>query len=140
MNYNTATNVELDAVVLDQDERRGEIMMQAVYDRLRKFINYPGEHEHVAHALWCVHTHLMNVWESTPRIAFISPEPASGKTRALDITEELVPNPVNSVNVSPAYLFRKVGAEEGATILFDEIDTIFGPKAPAGMENNWLKV
>jgi len=34
-----------------------------------------------------------------------------------------------AVNVSPSYLFRKVGSEEGATILFDEIDTVFGPKA-----------
>jgi hypothetical protein len=33
--------------------------------------------------------------------------------------------------VSPAYLFRKVAADEDGppTILFDEIDTIFGPKA-----------
>jgi hypothetical protein len=37
--------------------------------------------------------------------------------------------PVIAVNMSPAYIFRKVGAEEGATILFDEIDTVFGPKA-----------
>jgi hypothetical protein len=41
----------------------------------------------------------------------------------------LLPHPVSAVNVSPAYLFRKVGNEEGATILFDEIDTVFGPKA-----------
>jgi hypothetical protein len=41
----------------------------------------------------------------------------------------LVPNPVVTVNVSPAYLFRKVGGEGGATILYDEIDTVFGPKA-----------
>jgi hypothetical protein len=40
----------------------------------------------------------------------------------------LVPNPVATVNVSPAYLFRKVGAG-GATILYDEVDTVFGPKA-----------
>lgn len=34
-----------------------------------------------------------------------------------------------AVNVTPAYLFRKVGAEEGRpTILYDEIDTVFGPK------------
>jgi hypothetical protein len=68
--------------------------------------------------------------ESTPRIAFLSPEPGSGKTRALEVTELLVPNPVEAVNVTPAYLFRKVGDPEGApTILFDEIDTVFGPKA-----------
>jgi hypothetical protein len=31
-------------------------------------------------------------------------------------------------NVSPAYLFRKVGSDEGVTLLH-EIDTVFGPKA-----------
>jgi hypothetical protein len=41
----------------------------------------------------------------------------------------LVPNPVLAVNMTPAYLFRKIGSEEGATILYDEIDTVFGPKA-----------
>jgi Protein of unknown function (DUF3631) len=33
------------------------------------------------------------------------------------------------VNVSPAYLFRRASNEGGATILYDEIDTIFGQKA-----------
>jgi hypothetical protein len=41
----------------------------------------------------------------------------------------LVPNPVTAVNVSPAYLFRKMGSEQGVTLLYDEIDTVFGPKA-----------
>jgi hypothetical protein len=37
---------------------------------------------------------------------------------------------VEAVNVTPAYLFRKVGDEAGLpTILYDEIDTVFGPKA-----------
>ena len=71
----------------------------------------------------------MKHWDSTPRIAFLSPEPGSGKSRALEVSELLVPYPVTAVNVTPAYLFRKVGSEEGATILFDEIDTVFGPKA-----------
>ena len=57
-----------------------------------------------------------------------------GKSRALEVTELLVPNPMTAVNVTPAYLFRKVGAEEGATILFDEIDTVFGPKAKENEE------
>lgn len=46
----------------------------------------------------------------------------------------LVPNPVSAVKVSPAYLFRKVGSDEGVTILFDEIDTVFGPKAKENEE------
>lgn len=97
---------------------------------LGRFVAYPSEHARLAHALWILHTWRMDDWESTPRIAFLSPEPASGKTRALEVTELLVPNPVEAVNVTPAYLFRKVG-DDGTkpTILFDEIDTIFGPKA-----------
>jgi hypothetical protein len=72
----------------------------------------------------------MDCWESTPRIAFLSPKPGSGKTRALEVTEPLVPRPVHAVNATPAYLFRKVSDEEGLpTILFDEVDTLFGPKA-----------
>lgn len=97
---------------------------------LSRFVIYPSAHALVAHVLWIVHTHLMEAWESTPRIAFLSPEPGSGKSRALEISELLVPRPVEAVNVTPAYLFRKVGSEDGRpTVLYDEIDTVFGPRA-----------
>jgi hypothetical protein len=129
MNIDNMSNAELDALIDD-----GGRMLTNVYDFLGRFVAYPSEHARVAHALWIVHTHLMDRWESTPRLALLSPEPASGKTRALEITELLVPNPVSAVNVSPAYLFRKVGNEEGVTILFDEIDTVFGPKAKENEE------
>jgi 5S rRNA maturation endonuclease (ribonuclease M5) len=108
----------------------GARVLNSVAAFLGRFVAYPSEAARVAHTLWIAHTHLMDAWESTPRIAFLSPEPGSGKTRALEISELLVPRPVEAVNVTPAYLFRKVGGEDGApTILFDEIDTIFGPKA-----------
>src|SRR5262249_15313517 len=76
------------------------------------------------------HAHMMEYWDSTPRLAFLSAEPASGKSRALEITELLVPIPLATINSTPAYMFRKIGSEDGPpTILFDEIDAIFGPKA-----------
>jgi hypothetical protein len=125
-----STNAELDALALDNDDRQGAVTLRKVTEFLSRFVSYPCEHSLTAHALWIVHAHLMDVWDSTPRIAFLSAEPSSGKTRALEVTELLVPRPVVAVNVSPAYLFRKVAAEEGApTILYDEIDTVFGPKA-----------
>ena len=123
------SNAELDSLTIESDTRSGERMITRLSAFLARFVSYPSEHALVAHALWCVHTHLMDRWESTPRMAFLSAEPASGKTRALEITELLVPNPVVAVNVSPTYLFRKVGSEEGVTLLYDEIDTVFGPKA-----------
>jgi hypothetical protein len=108
----------------------GAELLDDVEAFLARFIAYPSDEARIAHTLWIAHTWLMDCWESTPRIAFLSPEPGSGKSRALEVTEPLVPRPVHAVNVSPAYLFRKVSDENGApTILFDEIDTIFGPRA-----------
>jgi hypothetical protein len=96
----------------------------------KRFVRYPSEHAAVAHALWNAHAHMMDAWESTPRLAFLSAEPTSGKTRSLEISEPMVPNAVSTVNASSAYLFRKAGSDEGQpTVFFDEIDTIFGPKA-----------
>src|SRR4029450_5818036 len=84
----------------------------------------------IAHTLWTAHTHLMDFWDSTPRLACLSPEHESAKTRVLEVTELLVPTPVEAVNVTPAYLIRKMGSPEGPpTVLYDEIDTVFGPKA-----------
>jgi hypothetical protein len=108
----------------------GPTLLRDVETFLGRFVVYPSVHAGVAHVLWVAHTWLMHRWESTPRLAFLSPEPGSGKSRALEVTEHLVPRPIHAVNVSPAYLFRKVSDPAGPpTILFDEIDTVFGPKA-----------
>jgi hypothetical protein len=106
------------------------VLLDDVKEFLCRFVAYPSEHELHAHTLWIGHCWFMDAWESTPRIAFLSPEPASGKSRALEVTEPLVPRPVHAVNTSSAYLFRKVSDPDGApTILYDEIDTLFGAKA-----------
>ncbi len=105
-------------------------LLDAVRAYLERFIHYPDEHGSAVHALWIAHTHLMDEWDSTPRLAFLSPEPGSGKTRALELTELLVPRPILSFNATPAYIFREVGSDEGPpTLLYDEIDTVFGSKA-----------
>jgi hypothetical protein len=114
----------------------GAPVLDAVDEFLARFIAYPSEHARVAHVLWIAHAHAMDRWESTPRIAFLSPEPGSGKTRALEVTELLVPQPVLAVNCSPAFLFRRVADPAGLpTILFDEIDTVFGPRGKSENED-----
>ncbi len=82
------------SLTLADEAQAGEDLMDAIYDFLGRFIAYPSEAAHVAHVLWIQHTHLMDSWESTPRLVFLSPEPGSGKTRALEVTELLVPRPV----------------------------------------------
>ena len=113
-----------------EDDPDGAELLDDIRGFLARFVVYPTPHALVAHTLWIAHTWLMDCWESTPRIAFLSPEPGSGKSRALEVTEPLVPRPVHAVNTTSAYLFRKVADPEGKpTILYDEIDTVFGPKA-----------
>lgn len=121
---------EAAADAVERDMPDGAALLAECEWFVSRFVSYPSDDARIAHVLWIAHAHLMDAWEATPRIAFLSPEPASGKTRALEITETLVPLPVEAVNVTPAYLFRKVGSEDGRpTVLYDEIDTVFGPKA-----------
>ncbi|MCC9155662.1 DUF3631 domain-containing protein [Streptomyces parvulus] len=108
----------------------GAALLNEVEAFHRRFNVFPHEAAYVAVALWDAHTHLLDCFDSTPRLAFLSPEPGSGKSRALEVVETLVPQPMTAVNASAAALFRSVSNPSGRpTILFDEIDTIFGPKA-----------
>ncbi|MFI1441420.1 DUF3631 domain-containing protein [Streptomyces fructofermentans] len=108
----------------------GAALLDEVEAFHRRFNVFPHEAAYVAVALWDAHAHLLDCFDSTPRLAFLSPEPGSGKSRALEIVETLVPEPMTAVNASAAALFRSVSGPNGRpTILFDEIDTIFGPKA-----------
>jgi hypothetical protein len=96
----------------------------------RRFNVFPLEAAYVAVTLWDAHAHLIDCFDSTPRIAFLSPEPGSGKSRALEVIETLVPNRMMAADASASAMFRAVSATETRpTILFDEVDAVFGPKA-----------
>ncbi|MCT1653663.1 DUF3631 domain-containing protein [Brachybacterium muris] len=112
--------------VTDFGGYEGAATLDALHEFLGRFIAYPTPESADAHALWIVHAHLVEEFENTPRIAFLSPEPGSGKSRSMELTEALVPRPVLSVNVSPSYIFRKISDEAGLpTLLIDECDAIF---------------
>ncbi len=63
-------------------------------------------------------------FHTSPRLAPLSPEPESGKTRVLEILELLTPNSMLILSPSPAAIFRKL-AQEQNTLLIDEVDGIF---------------
>jgi phage/plasmid primase-like uncharacterized protein len=105
-------------------------ILDGVHAFVGRFVAYPSEHAHVAHTLWIAHTHLMDAWESTPRLAALSPEPSSGKTRVLEVTETLVPHPVEAINTTPAYLFRKVSDPAGLPPSSTTKSTRFLDRAP----------
>ncbi len=103
---------------------------------LERFIAYPSPESSTAHTLWIAHAHLVDSFENSPRLAFLSPEPGSGKSRCMELTEALVPRPVLSVNSTVAYVFRKISDEAGLpTLLMDEIDAVFAGGKSDGNED-----
>lgn len=111
-------------------------LLDDVQEFLERFIAYPSPESATAHALWIAHAHLIEAFENTPRLAFLSPEPGSGKSRCMELTEALVPRPVLSVNATPAYVFRKISDEAGKpTLLMDEADVLFGYNKGDGSED-----
>lgn len=117
-------------------EHNPEQLLDDLRHYLERFIAYPTPETTVAHCLWIAHSHLIEEFENTPRLAFLSPEPGSGKSRALELTEALVPRPELTVNNTVAYIFRVISTEEGKpTLLLDEADAIFSAKKADGNED-----
>lgn len=108
-------------------------------DRLRlfylRFVCLPSDAAVIAAILWAAHTHLMSAWDSTPRFAFLSAEPGSGKSRALEILALFSLRALESANATTPSLLRAMGDPAGTpTFFMDEIDTKYGPKAKGDEE------
>jgi hypothetical protein len=108
-------------------------MLDEVEAFIARFVAFPSEHALTAVTLWTAHTHAVQSFESSPRLALLSPEPGSGKTRALEVVETLVPGPMHVLSASTPAIFRTI-ENETTTLLLDEVDAIFGRRGKD--ENN----
>lgn len=102
----------------------GAALLEDVRAFIARFVAFQNEHCLTAVSLWAAHTHMVEHLHTTPRIAGLSPEPESGKTRLLEILELLTANSMLIFSPSVAAIFRKL-AQQQVTLLFDEVDTIF---------------
>ncbi|MFT9669376.1 DUF3631 domain-containing protein [Streptomyces rhizosphaericola] len=104
----------------------------AVLDELRAVIGryavLPSDEALTAVTLWVAASHIQPALQHAPRLAVVGPTKGCGKSRVLDVLHETVHKPMMTVNTSPAVVFRVIG-EDPPTLLVDEADTIFGPKA-----------
>ena len=91
---------------------------------IARFVAFPVNAALDATTLWAAHSHMAAHFHTSPRLALLSPEPSSGKTRVLEVLQLLVPSAMFSFSASPAAIFRKL-AKEPHTLLFDEVDAIF---------------
>ncbi|MGH9187204.1 MAG: hypothetical protein ACRD0U_15535 [Acidimicrobiales bacterium] len=103
-------------------------LLDELRDWFTGHVAYASPHHPVAVTLWAAHTHALDRAASTPRLAFLSPEPESGKTRNLELLEPVARHGRLVLQMSPASMFRWVQALR-PTILLDELDSVFGSKA-----------
>jgi hypothetical protein len=108
------------------DERFADLL-EAVVALVRRYVVLTDT-QAAAVALWTVHTHALEAAETTPYLAITSPEKRSGKTRLLDVLELVVAAPWRAITPTEAVTFRKIERDQ-PTLLLDEADAIFGPKA-----------
>lgn len=137
--YGTDTHIGCTDQTASRSESKQTIDGADLFDRacafVRRFVRPPSESSYDAMVLWAVHTHLMEAWDTTPRIAFLSAEPGSGKSRAMEIVALLAPLALEAANATTASLVRALDDPAGRpTFFIDEIDTKYGPKAKGDEE------
>lgn len=102
--------------------------LDLVENYLRRYVVYPSVHALTAHALWIPHTYMMSLWDITPRMGFFSPEPGSGKSRALEVSRRLAHNPMPTASITGAAFMRMVH-EGDYTVFIDELEGIYANAA-----------
>lgn len=125
--------------VLSPPEQVGEVSIEeltrdaltAVERILDTYVVFPSEEARDAVTLWVAHAHVFFAFESTPRLSISSREPGSGKSRVLEILEHLVPTPLYGLNITPGVMWHSI-EHSAPTMLFDEVDTIFGKNGSSG--------
>lgn len=102
--------------------------LDKVQQVLDTYVAFPSEEARDAVVLWTLHAHVYKRFETTPRLALLSNEPGSGKSRVLELLEHLTPDPMYAVHFHPAVLYRQIAHSTSPTLLLDECDTIWGRK------------
>ena len=98
-------------------------LLKDVEKFIRRFIVL-GENEAKAIALWTMLSHAVEVTDCVPYLAITSAEKGCGKTRVLEVLEQVVARPWLTGRTTAAVLSRKIDKEH-PTLLLDETDATF---------------
>jgi hypothetical protein len=101
-------------------------LLEEVLAFVTRFVSFPSTESAVAVALWIVHTHVFEKFDSTPRLVLASAEKQSGKTRCLEVIDLLARRPIQVTDPSAAAVFRSLKSEP-RTLLLDECDNYLDP-------------
>lgn len=112
----------------DETADEGAALLDDLCAAIGRYVVLPSDEALTAVTLWVAASHIQPALQHAPRLAVVGPTKGCGKSRVLDVLHETVHQPMMTVNTSPAVVFRVIG-KNPPTLLVDEADTIFGPKA-----------
>ena len=110
-------------------------LLDAICAFIRRFVVFPRQEQPVIIATWIIHTWLFDAFDYTPYLFIFSASKRSGKSRVLEVIEQLARNPLLTEGASTAALLRSNDESNPPTILLDEVDTIYGKKGDAEAES-----
>ncbi len=127
----------LDEISARRAEARAEgaRLLDAAREFIGRFCVFPSTECVDAVALWAAHAHMAEHFHTSPRLAMLSPEPGSGKTRVLEVLDLLTPDSMLMLSPSVAAIFRKLAVTQ-VTLLFDECDAIFAKRGDDGQNED----
>jgi hypothetical protein len=115
----------------EQALAEGALLLDELYAALGRYVIFPSAEAHDAVVLWTAATHAQSAWEHATRLGLIAPEKRCGKTRAQTVIEACSHRPLAAVNATTAAIYRSISEDDPPTLLFDEVDALFGNKRKA---------
>ena len=112
----------------------GVRLLGQLHAALVRYVALPSPEAAHAIVLWIAATHAVPAWNCAPRLDITSPVRRCGKSRLLDVIEATSYAPLITINISAAALVRSISSDP-PTLLLDEADTVFGPKAADNHED-----
>ena len=106
----------------------GAALLDSLKEALTYYLVMPSDEATNSAVLWIAATHAQPAWEHATRLGITGPSKRCGKSRLLEIIKATAYQVLPAVHASTAALYRSIGSDDPPTVLFDEVDTLFGSK------------
>jgi Protein of unknown function (DUF3631) len=106
----------------------GDKLLDELRNQLTCYVAFPSAEAADAVTLYVTATHAQTAWEHATRLVIKSPVRRCGKTRLLEVLQELCENVLATANCSVAALTRSIGIVDPPTIVLDEADSVFATR------------
>jgi uncharacterized protein DUF3631 len=134
-----ASSDDLLQAIIDAETIQEALSSEKLFNDIKRFLTryvvFAKPEDADVIALWIMHTWVVDQADYTPYIYVHSPVMRCGKTQVQRVVEPLVRNPLRTCNISEAALYREI-EESHPTLLWDEIDSIFGSKKTSESNEN----